>query len=291
VAGEAVIVVRDLVKEHGSAMKVQALRGLNLTVSAGELVAVMGASGSGKSTLLHLLAGLDRPTSGSIWLAGRDLATMSEDERALLRRRRLGLIFQGFHLLETLTAEENVLLPLAIAGKANRAARCRAAEALACVGLAARRRHRPDQLSGGEQQRVAIARALVIDPLILLADEPTGNLDSCAGGRIMDLLRWLVDERQQTMLMVTHDLGHAARADRILRLHDGLLLPQEAPAPPPVPLAAARAWAAWTHKEEETGRQHSALLVPGSSGPPPLVFLVQPCMRPTQQPPPMKRAA
>jgi putative ABC transport system ATP-binding protein len=251
----------------------------------------MGASGSGKSTLLHLLAGLDRPTSGSICLAGRDLATMSEDERALLRRRRLGLIFQGFHLLGTLTAEENVLLPLAIAGKANAAARRRAAEALDCVGLAARRRHRPDQLSGGEQQRVAIARALVIDPLILLADEPTGNLDSCAGGRIMDLLHWLVDERQQTLLMVTHDLGHAERADRILRLHDGQLLPHQTCAPPPVPPSVARAWAAWTHEKEEPGRQHAALLVPDEPRPPPVIYVVQPCLHTPQQPPPAQRAA
>jgi putative ABC transport system ATP-binding protein len=290
VAGEAVIVVRGLVKEHGSAVKVQALRGLDLTVHAGELVAVMGASGSGKSTLLHLLAGLDRPTAGSIVLEGRDLARLSEDERALLRRSRLGLVFQGFHLLQTLTAEENVLLPLAIAGRAGAEGRRRAAEALACVGLARRRGHRPDQLSGGEQQRVAIARALVIDPVVLLADEPTGNLDSGAGARIMDLLCWLVDERGETLLMVTHDQSHAARADRVLRLHDGRLLPDAAPAPPPVAPAAARAWAAWTHEEAATGRRHAALLVPGAAGPPPVVVLVQPCTG-GPQPPPAARAA
>jgi putative ABC transport system ATP-binding protein len=281
VPAEEVIVVRDLVKVHGAETKVEALRGVNLTVAAGELVAVMGASGSGKSTLLHLLAGLDRPTSGSIRLAGADLARMSEDERALLRRLLLGLIFQGFHLLETLTAEENVLLPLAIAGQANAAGRRRAADALACVGLAKRRSHRPEQLSGGEQQRVAIARALVIEPLILLADEPTGNLDSAAGGRIMDLLRWLVDERRQTMLMVTHDLGHARRADRILHLHDGRLLPQEAAAPQP---------------DKETGRQggghssYSCLPVSLSSFSP-VVLVVHPGAGALQPSSPVQRAA
>ena len=281
---DSVIAVRDLFKVFGAAAKVDALRGLNLTVAAGEFVAVMGASGSGKSTLLHLLAGLDRPTGGSIHVAGIDLACLGEDDRAEMRRHRLGLIFQAFHLLETLTAEENVLLPLAIAGRPTKEARQRAACALECVGLTQRRQHRPDQLSGGEKQRVAIARALVIDPLILLADEPTGNLDSLQGGRIMDLLRSLVDDRHHTLLMVTHDPSHAARADRILYLHDGQLLERgersssvsstahheqtpaasASPLPDPILLPGPGLWGGddWTHGGCQTGTRHSVLLVP-----------------------------
>jgi putative ABC transport system ATP-binding protein len=258
---DAVIVVRNLFKVFGATSKVNALRGLDLTVAPGEFVAVMGASGSGKSTLLHLLAGLDRPTSGSIHLAGVDLACLGEDARAEMRRHQLGLVFQAFNLLETLTAEENVLLPLAIAGCSAREARQRASQALDCVGLAHRRHHRPDQLSGGEKQRVAIARALIIDPVILLADEPTGNLDSAQGGRIMDLLRSLVDDRSHTLLMVTHDASHAARADRILRLHDGQLIEEttcSAPTLLPMPWVGND----WTHGMGEVGRSHSAMLVP-----------------------------
>jgi putative ABC transport system ATP-binding protein len=285
---DAVIAVRDLFKVFGSAAKVDALRGLNLTVAPGEFVAVMGASGSGKSTLLHLLAGLDRPTAGSIHLAGTDLACLGEDDRAEMRRHRLGLIFQAFHLLETLTAEENVLLPLAIAGRPTREARGRAAAALECVGLTHRRQHRPDQMSGGEKQRVAIARALVIDPLILLADEPTGNLDSSQGGRIMDLLRTLVDHRHHTLLMVTHDPSHAARADRILYLHDGRLVEQPTPpsgpaAPEPalLPYPPPGSGNQWTHGTCPRGTSHSVLRVPGviDAGPmnfAPGVFFVRP---------------
>jgi putative ABC transport system ATP-binding protein len=225
----AVLVVTGLTKAYGTAStRVEALRGLDLTLQRGEFVAVMGPSGSGKSSLLHLLAGLDQPTSGSIRLAGVDLAGMSEDERALLRRRQIGLMFQSFQLLDTLTAEENVALPLAIGGCAADEARQRAARLLGSVGLAHRRQHRPNELSGGEQQRVAIARALVIEPLLLLADEPTGNLDSVQGDNIMGLLRQLVEERRQTLLMVTHDANHAARADRIIHLRDGRI---ETPSP------------------------------------------------------------
>jgi putative ABC transport system ATP-binding protein len=181
----------------------------------------MGPSGSGKSSLLHLLAGLDQPTAGSIRLGGVDMAAMDEDERALLRRRQIGLMFQSFQLLDTLSAEEKVALPLAIGGCAADEARQRAARLLGAVGLASRRQHRPHELSGGEQQRVAVARALVIEPLLLLADEPTGNLDSVQGDKIMALLRQFVDEQRQTLLMVTHDANHAARADRIVYLRDG----------------------------------------------------------------------
>jgi putative ABC transport system ATP-binding protein len=273
---DGVIAVRGLFKVFGEAAKVDALRGLDLTVAPGEFVAVMGASGSGKSTLLHLLAGLDRPSGGSIHLAGVDLARMNEDERAEMRRHRLGLIFQAFHLLETLTAEENVLLPLAIAGRSANEARLRAGEALDLVGLGHRRGHRPDQLSGGEKQRVAIARALVIDPVILLADEPTGYLDSVQGNRIMDLLRSLVDDRKHTMLMVTHDASHAARADRILCLHDGKLVEQTAAdCPAPANDYCLGAGQHWTHQKHETGGRHSALLVPSPADRPPTILLVQ----------------
>ncbi len=218
----AVLEVVGLTKAYGTgATRVEALRGIDLTLRRGEFVAVMGPSGSGKSSLLHLLAGLDRPTAGSIRIGGVDMAGMSEDERALLRRRQIGLMFQSFQLLDTLTAEENVALPLAIGGFPADEARRRAARLLGAVGLAARRPHRPHELSGGEQQRVAIARALVVEPLLLLADEPTGNLDSVQGDKIMALLRQLVEEHRQTMLMVTHDADHAARADRIIHLRDG----------------------------------------------------------------------
>jgi putative ABC transport system ATP-binding protein len=221
-AADAILSIRGLTKEHGAGpARVRALRGVDLDVAPGEFVAVMGTSGSGKSTLLHLAAGLDRPTGGSVRLGGIDLACLEDDQRTLLRRQRIGLIFQSFHLLDMLTAEENVALPLAIGGRPAAEAARRAARALEHVGLGPRRRHRPHQMSGGEQQRVAIARALVTDPLLLLADEPTGNLDSCQGGRIIALLRGLADERRQTLLMVTHDAAHAALADRIIVLQDG----------------------------------------------------------------------
>jgi putative ABC transport system ATP-binding protein len=218
----AVLVAAGVTKTYGTGTaRVEALRGIDLTLSRGEFVAIMGPSGSGKSSLLHLLAGLDRPSTGSIRLGGVDMAVLDEDERALLRRRQIGLMFQSFQLLDTLTAEENVALPLAIAGCSADDASRRAAQMLGSVGLAHRRQHRPHELSGGEQQRVAIARALVIEPLLLLADEPTGNLDSVQGDKIMTLLRQLVEERRQTLLMVTHDAEHAARADRIVHLRDG----------------------------------------------------------------------
>jgi putative ABC transport system ATP-binding protein len=236
----AVLVAAGVTKAYGSGTaRVEALRGIDLTLARGEFVAVMGPSGSGKSSLLHLLAGLDRPSSGSIRLGGVDMAALDEDERALLRRRQIGLMFQSFQLLDTLTAEENVALPLAIAGCSADDASSRAAQMLGSVGLAHRRQHRPHELSGGEQQRVALARALVIEPLLLLADEPTGNLDSVQGDKIMTLLRQLVEERQQTLLMVTHDAGHAARADRIVHLRDGCIAASggiTTPARQPVPI-------------------------------------------------------
>jgi putative ABC transport system ATP-binding protein len=222
---KTVLTVRGLCKDHGEgATRVRALAGLDLDLAAGEFVAVTGASGSGKSTLLHLLAGLCRPTAGSILLDGAEMTALDEDGLARLRRTRIGLVFQSFQLMATLDAEENVALPLAIAGRPRGEARRRAAAMLERIGLGARRGHRPHQLSGGEQQRVAIARALVGEPAVVLADEPAGNLDSARGSEVMALLRECARERRQALLMVTHDAGHAALADRVLRLHDGRLM-------------------------------------------------------------------
>ncbi|QVL33480.1 ABC transporter ATP-binding protein [Telmatocola sphagniphila] len=217
-----ILSVSCLSKTHGEGeSRVQALRSVTMTVEAGEFAVLMGVSGSGKSTLLNLLAGLDRPTSGSIRLYGEEIADLDDDARTILRRQRIGLIFQSFQLLESLTAEENVALPLTIGGMKARDARHRAAETLECVGLAKRRLHRPHQLSGGEQQRVAIARALAIKPAILLADEPTGNLDTKEGERIILLLKDLVEIQGQTLVLVTHDPSHEKYADRIIHLRDG----------------------------------------------------------------------
>jgi len=201
---------------------VDALRGVSLQVPAGQYTAVMGPSGSGKSTLMHLLAGLDRPTEGTVAIGGADITTMSDNALTKLRRDRVGFVFQAFNLLPTLSAEENVLLPSRIAGrKVDR----RALDALLeRMGLAERRDHKPSELSGGQQQRVAVARALVTRPTILFADEPTGNLDSRSGAEILSLLREAVDEDGQTILMVTHDPRAAAQADRVLFLADGRIV-------------------------------------------------------------------
>jgi putative ABC transport system ATP-binding protein len=218
----AILTLRGVSRQHGTgAVAVHALRSIDLDIAAGEFVALMGASGSGKSTLLHLIAGLDQPDQGSIQVAGVEMTKLSENQKTLCRRQRIGLIFQSFQLLDTLTAEENVALPLVIARVPPREVRDRAHTILDEVGLGARKHHRPHQLSGGEQQRVAIARALVIQPSILLADEPTGNLDSVQGSRILGLLRHLVDTRKQTLLLVTHDSNQARYADRVLHLMDG----------------------------------------------------------------------
>jgi putative ABC transport system ATP-binding protein len=232
----AAVEVRGLARAFGTGeARVEALRGLDLRVSRGEFVAIMGPSGSGKSTLLHLIGGLDTPSRGQVLVGGDDLGTLSDDRLTLLRRRRIGFVFQAFNLLDVLTALENVALSLVIDGVPEAEAHRRACDALDLVGLAPRQHHRPGQLSGGEQQRAAIARALVGQPLLLLADEPTGNLDSASGDQVMSLLRRLADERGQTILMVTHNPQHAARADRLLRLRDGRLedeqvLPRSAPA-------------------------------------------------------------
>ena len=197
---------------------------VSLTIARGETVAVVGESGAGKSTLLALLAGLDEPTAGRVWLAGRDLTALDEDGRAAVRARHVGFVFQSFHLVPSLTALENVMLPLELARRSD--ARAAATEVLARVGLAARARHYPRQLSGGEQQRVAIARAFVTQPDVLFADEPTGNLDTATGERIMDLLFGLNAAAGTTLVLVTHDRALAARCGRMIRLDAGRIVAQ-----------------------------------------------------------------
>ncbi len=209
---------------------VNALRGVDFVVQPGEFVAVMGPSGSGKSTLLHLLGGLDAPSDGEVTLGGRRLAHMSDDEVTIIRRRQVGFIFQFFNLLPTLSAAENVALPLLIDGKRIEDYADRIGGLLALVGLEDRAGHRPDQLSGGQQQRAAIARALVTEPAIVLADEPTGNLDRKSGREVLDLLRRACDEKQQTIVMVTHDPFAAAYADRVVFLRDGNIVREWRPA-------------------------------------------------------------
>lgn len=230
--GSFVIDVEGLEKSFGAGEnRVAALRGVSFRVAAGEFVAIMGPSGSGKSTLLHLIGGLDTPTAGLVRLNGEDVSKLNDDQLTLLRRRRIGFVFQAFNLLDVLSAEENVALPLILDGIAESEAQRRAIAALELVGLAARRRHLPRELSGGEQQRLAIARALVTKPLLLLADEPTGNLDSATSAQIMAVLRNLVDQQGQTILMVTHDARHAALANRLLRLRDGQVIEEQRLAP------------------------------------------------------------
>ena len=198
---------------------VNILRGLNLAVARGESVGVVGPSGSGKSTLLAVIAGLERPTSGRVTVAGADLAAMDEDALARFRRGRIGIVFQSFHLVPTMTAHENVAVPVELAGRPD--AFARAAECLAAVGVAHRRDHYPAQLSGGEQQRVALARAVVSKPELLLADEPTGNLDGATGRAIIELLFDTRARLGTTLVLVTHDAVIAERCDRIVRLADG----------------------------------------------------------------------
>jgi putative ABC transport system ATP-binding protein len=215
---------------------VNALDGVDFQVEKGEFVAIMGPSGSGKSTLLHLLGGLDGPTEGNIILAGQPLARLSERKATLVRRHNVGFVFQFFNLLPTLSAEENILLPVIIDGKDQRKYKERLNSLLELVGLTDRRHHKPDQLSGGEQQRVAIARALVTEPAILLADEPTGNLDSKTGTLIMELLNRSCNELDQTVIVVTHDAKAAAYADRVIFLRDGVIVEELKP-PKSMPLA------------------------------------------------------
>jgi putative ABC transport system ATP-binding protein len=215
------IQLTNVSKAYGSAGAVQALHNLNLTVEQGERVAVMGPSGSGKSTLLNLMCGLDQPTAGSIRIEGVELSALDDDRRTRLRREKIGMIFQTFNLLPTLTALENAALPLRLQGLGTHDAAERARTMLERVGLKARAHHRPDELSGGERQRVAIARALIFRPPILLGDEPTGNLDSTTGEDILRLLDDLHTEFNNTILLVTHNDLAAAFCDRVLTLRDG----------------------------------------------------------------------
>jgi putative ABC transport system ATP-binding protein len=222
----AVVAALEVTRRYGEAdSAVDALRGVTMDLPEGQFAAVMGPSGSGKSTLMHILAGLDVPTTGRVWVGGEDITTMDDDELTLLRRRRIGFIFQFFNLLPMLTAEDNVVLPLTIAGEKPDPAWVD--EVIHQVGLADRRTHRPAELSGGQQQRVAIARALVSRPTILFADEPTGNLDSSTSEEILALMRESVDAYGQTTLMVTHDATAAAVGDRILFLADGNIVEDE----------------------------------------------------------------
>lgn len=202
---------------------IKALNGVHFEIEEGEFVAIMGPSGSGKSTLLHLLGGLDNPTDGYIFLNVEELTKLPDNKITLLRRRNIGFVFQFFNLLPTLTAEENILLPILIDGKKPEQYRSRVNDLVHLIGLEDRIGHKPDQLSGGEQQRVAIARALITEPAILLADEPTGNLDTKAGKTIMELLRRSCDNLNQTIIVVTHDPRSAAYADRIVFLRDGIV--------------------------------------------------------------------
>jgi putative ABC transport system ATP-binding protein len=220
-----VLVTQALTKSYELGKhEVTALADVSLEISQGEFVAVMGPSGSGKSTLLHLLGGLDQPTQGAILLAGREVSGLNDRQATLVRRRNIGFVFQFFNLLPTLSAEENILLPLIIDGKRPRDYQERLDDLLQRVGLVDRRRHRPDQLSGGEQQRVALARALVTEPAILLADEPTGNLDTRTGTAMMQLLQQSAKDLGQTIVMVTHDPKAAAYADRVIFLRDGQII-------------------------------------------------------------------
>jgi putative ABC transport system ATP-binding protein len=216
----AVAVAKDLVRIYGEGdTAVHALRGVGVEIASGRLTAVMGPSGSGKSTLMHILAGLDKPTSGSVIIDGTEITTLGDDALTKLRRKHIGFIFQFFNLLPMLTARDNVLLPLTIAGEKPDDGFFD--DLVARVGLADRLTHRPAELSGGQQQRVAIARALVSRPTVIFADEPTGNLDSKTSGEILELMRGSVDEYGQTTVMVTHDARAAAMADRVLYLADG----------------------------------------------------------------------
>jgi putative ABC transport system ATP-binding protein len=233
----AILETSGLRKTYGRGkVEVEVLRGIDVSVEKGELVSVIGPSGSGKTTFMQLVGGLDRPTAGTVTLDGQRLDAYSDAQLSAFRRRRLGFVFQFFNLLPTLTAEENVALPMLLDGRPYAKVAATARELLARVGLSHRFGHRPDQLSGGEMQRVAIARALVADPVLVLADEPTGNLDTKTGTAVLELFRETVKERGQTLIMVTHDPKAAAFSDRVIALRDGVV---EADGPPQTALAAS----------------------------------------------------
>ena len=232
-ASSAVIELNDICKiyEMGE-IEVRALRGVNLMVQAGEIMTIMGPSGSGKSTMMNILGCLDQPTAGTYLLDKKDVGSLDDDQLAEIRNRKIGFVFQTFNLLARTSALENVMLPLIYAG-AGRAERLkRAREALESVGLAERMAHTPNELSGGQQQRVAIARALVNNPAIILADEPTGNLDSKSGAEVMAILQWLNHYRGITVVLVTHDPRIAQHTNRVIHLYDGLITKEETIAEP-----------------------------------------------------------
>jgi putative ABC transport system ATP-binding protein len=225
VSAGTVLAAKDLTRQYGEGdSAVHALRGVSLAIPHGQFAAVMGPSGSGKSTLMHLMGCLDRPTSGTLRVGGRDIATLGDAELATLRNRTIGFVFQSFQLLGRTSALDNVSLPLVYRGVRTAERRDRAAAALEAVGLGHRLGHRPSQLSGGEQQRVAIARALVGEPSLLLADEPTGNLDTASGAEVLALLGGLVEDRGVAVVVVTHDREVAQRASRRVDVRDGLLV-------------------------------------------------------------------
>ena len=226
-APSPVVELRDVSKSYaeGDAVR-EVLAGTSLTLHAGEFTVLLGRSGSGKSTLLNLISGIDAPTRGTVRVAGRDLGQLSEHQRTLLRREHVGFIFQAFNLLPTLTVEENILLPLELTGRTGPEARERVRALLDTVGLGTRAQSFPDRLSGGEQQRVAVARALAHAPPLLLADEPTGNLDEATGRKVLDLLEGLTRRERVCALIVTHDPSLLARAHRVLRMEEGRLVEQ-----------------------------------------------------------------
>jgi putative ABC transport system ATP-binding protein len=228
-----IIELNDICKVYRMGeVEVRALCGVNLTVETGEMIAIMGPSGSGKSTMMNILGCLDQPSDGTYRLDGKDVSRLDDDQLAEIRNRKIGFVFQTFNLLARTTALENVMLPLIYAGVGRVKRQNRAREALGSVGLAERLEHMPNELSGGQQQRVAIARALVNDPAIILADEPTGNLDSKSGAEVMTILQWLNRYRGITVVIVTHDPGIAQHTNRIIHLYDGLITKEETVAEP-----------------------------------------------------------
>jgi putative ABC transport system ATP-binding protein len=242
-----ILAVEDVTKVYGSGeRRVDALGGVSFKVDKGEFVAIMGPSGSGKSTLLHLIGGLDSPTAGHVRLDGTAMDAMSDGARSVLRRRKIGFIFQFFHLLPTLSVIENACLPMLLDGRSLGDVMPKAKELLEYMRLGKRLDHRPDQLSGGEMQRVAIARALVAEPSLVLADEPTGNLDSRTGESILELLTQLVSERGQTIVMVTHDPKSTRHSKRLIALRDGKVEFDGPPADMPASMTASTASAAST---------------------------------------------
>jgi len=221
-----ILKTKDLCKSYGSGdLKVEALKNINISVNQGEFVAIVGASGSGKSTLLHLLGGIDKPTSGSVIVDGSDIYTLGEKELAVFRRRKVGFIFQSYNLIPVLTAEENMVMPLLLDNRT--ADEKYFEELLTILGLQDRRNHLPSELSGGQQQRVSIGRAMVYKPSIILAYEPTGNLDSKNSKEIIELLQYSVKKYHQTLIVITHDLKIAAVADRVITIDDGCVVKNE----------------------------------------------------------------